>query len=162
MTLLFLLPHFSTSLYECSFLCVAMSKTRISFFFRMIRRPNETLDHISHEYTATVRTVAAVVCSKYPDRTGTKKEVTPLESSHRHRRPARAASASAARGRCFDPKRAATASGCRARLVSRERRVGSIVRQDQTQAHINSSTSIYELPVRARPQPPHRPSPMPQ
>ena len=140
MTLLFLLPHFSTSLYECSFLCVAMSKTRISFFFRMIRRPNETLDHISHEYTATVRTVAAVVCSKYPDRTGTKKEVTPLESSHRQHRLARATSGCAGHGRCFGTKRAATAPICRACSASREHRVGSLVGQDQIKLKLTATT----------------------
>ena len=70
------------------------------------------------------------------------KRVTPLESSHRHHLPTRAASARAARGRCFDPKQAATAPGCRACSASPERRVGSllIVGQDQTQAHSSSST----------------------
>ena len=71
-----------------------------------------------------------------------KKKVTPLESSHGHHVPVRAASARAARGRCFDPKRAATAPGCRACSASPEHRVGSllIVGQDQTQAHSRSST----------------------
>ena len=88
----------------------------------------------------------------YPDSTRTKKNVTPLESTHRHHRPARAASARAARGRCFDPTRGATAPGCQACSTSREHRVGSLVGQDQTQAHSNSSTSItvYELPARSR------------
>ena len=101
------------------------------------------------------------------------KRVTPLESSHGHHLPTRAASVRAARGRCFDPKRAATAPGCRACLASREHRVGSLVGHDQTQAHSNISTStgIYELQARARRQlvtpddgshPLHRPSPMPQ
>ena len=70
------------------------------------------------------------------------KRVTPLESSHGHHLPARAASARVACGRCFDPKRAATSPGCRARSASREHRVGSllIVWQDQTQAQSSSST----------------------
>ena len=38
------------------------------------------------------------------------KRVAPLESSHGYHLPTRAASARAARGRCFDPKRAATAN----------------------------------------------------
>ena len=70
------------------------------------------------------------------------KRVTPLESSHGHHHPARAASARADRGRCFDPKRAATAPGCRACSASLEHRVGSllIVGRDQTQTHSSSST----------------------
>ena len=70
------------------------------------------------------------------------KRVTPLESSHGHHLPTRAASARAVRGRCFGPKRAATALGCRACSASPEHRVGSllIVGQDQTQAHSSSST----------------------
>ena len=71
------------------------------------------------------------------------KGVTPLESSHGHHLPTRAASARAARGRCFDPKRAATAPGCRACSASPEHRVCSLltaVGQDQTQAHSSSST----------------------
>ena len=85
-------------------------------------------------YTAAVRVAAAVVYIRYPDRTRTKKKVTPLESSHGHHRQARAASALAAHGRCFDPKRAATAPGCRACPSSREHHVGSLVGRDQTQA----------------------------
>ena len=70
------------------------------------------------------------------------KRVTPLQSSHGHHLPTRAASARAARGRCFDPKRAATAPGCRACSASPEHRVGSLlfVGQDETQAHSSSST----------------------
>ena len=66
----------------------------------------------------------------------------PLESSHGHHLPTRAAYACAACGRCFDPKRAATAPGCRACSASPEHRVGSllIVGQDQAQAHRSSST----------------------
>ena len=69
--------------------------------------------------------------------------MTPLESSHGHHLPTRAASARAARGRCFDPKRAATAPGCRACSASPEhhRAISRlIVGQDQTQAHSSSST----------------------
>ena len=81
-----------------------------------------------------------------------RKNVTALESSHRHHRPARATSAHAARGRCFDPKRAATAPGCRACSAMCGHRVGSLVGQDQTQSHSNSSTSIpvNELQARVR------------
>ena len=88
----------------------------------------------------------------YPDRTRTKKKVTPLESSHRHHRPARAASARAVRGRRFDRKREATAPACRACSASRQHRVGTLVGQDQTQAHSHRSTGIpvYELPARPR------------
>ena len=42
---------------------------------------------------------------------GCTKRLTPLESSDGHHLPTRAASARAARGRCFDPKRAATTPG---------------------------------------------------
>ena len=78
--------------------------------------------------------------------------MTALESWHRHDCPARAASACAVRGRFFDPKRESTPPRCRACLTSREHRVGSLVRQDQAQAHSNSSTRIpvYELPARPR------------
>ena len=61
------------------------------------------------------------------------RRVSPLESSHGHHLLMRAASARAARGRCFDPKRAATAPGCRACSASPEHRVGSLlIGQDQT------------------------------
>ena len=56
----------------------------------------------------------------------TKKTVTPLESSHGHHLPARAASARAARGRRFDPERTATAPGCRACSASRAHHDGSL------------------------------------
>ena len=70
------------------------------------------------------------------------KRVTPLESSHGHHVPTRAASARKPRGRCSNPKRAATAPGCRACSASPEHRVGSLltVGQDQTQAQSSSST----------------------
>ena len=66
-----------------------------------------------------------------------------LESSHGHHLPTRAASARAARGRCFDPKRAAPAPGCRACSASPDHRVGFllIIGQDQTQAHSSSSST---------------------
>ena len=79
----------------------------------------------------------------YPDSTRTKKKVTPLESSHRHHRPSRAASARAARRRRFPPKREAMAPGCRAFSACRERRVGSLVGQDRPQDHSNSSECEY-------------------
>ena len=70
------------------------------------------------------------------------KRVTPLESSHGHHLPVRAASARAARGSCFDLKRAVTAPGCRACPVTREHCVGSLflVGQNHTQVHSSSST----------------------
>ena len=107
----------------------------------MIRRPHDTYQ-VPGIYTAAVRAAAAVIYTRYPDRTAVRKRVTPFETSHDHHLPARAASARAARGRCFDPKRAATAPGCMACSASREHRVGSllIVGQDQTQAHSSSST----------------------
>ena len=79
-------------------------------------------------YTAAaVCTAAAVVYSRYPDRNCcSTKKVTPSEPSQRHHLPERAASAHAARARCFDPKRAATAPGFRAYSASREHRVGSL------------------------------------
>ena len=69
--------------------------------------------------------------------------MTPLESSHGHHLQTRAASARAARGRCFDPKRTATAPGYKACSASPEHRVGSllIVGQNQTQAHSSSSSA---------------------
>ena len=91
----------------------------------------------------------------------TKKRVTPLESSHGHHLPARAASARAARRRCFDPKRAATAPGCTKCSASREHRVGSLVGQDQTQAHNGSSTRSSLATPDDGSHPPHRPPPMP-
>ena len=119
-----------------------------------------TRDHTSCSTNSTCQVLYSnstelfcCVDSRYPDRTRrTKTKVTPLESSHRRHRPARAASARAARRRCFDPKREATAPGCRACSASREHRVGSLVRRNQTHAHSNSSTSIplYELPARPR------------
>ena len=122
----------------------SMAKTRISSFF-MIRRQHQTRAHIRyHEYHVpgylySSSTAPAAVYSRYPDRARTNENMTPLESSHRHHRPGRAASARAARGRCFDPKRAATAPKFGARSGSREHRVGSLVGQDQTQPYSNGS-----------------------
>ena len=90
------------------------------------------------------------------------KRVMPLESSHGHHLPARAASARAARGLCSDPKRAATAPGGRACSASREHRVGSLVGQDQTQPHSNSSSRSSSTAVPDDGSlPPHCPPPMP-
>ena len=129
-------------------------------FFRMIRRPHVPR---TRYFTAAVGTAAAVVYSTYRDRTRTKKKVTPLESSHCHHRPARAASARAARGRRFDPKRAATAPGCLACSASREHRAGSllIVWQDQTQTNSSSSARSPSTTPDDGSHPPHRPSSMP-
>ena len=115
--------------------------------------------------TAAARTAAAVVCSRNPDRTAVSKKMTPLESSHGHHLQALAASACAARGRCFDPKRAATAPGRRVCSASREHRVGSLlivlIGQDQTQAHSSSSTRSSSTTPDDGSHPPHRPPSMP-
>ena len=112
-------------------------KTSISFFSYDTGTTRTTYD-LPGNSTAAVRTVAAVGFSRYPRSYCWTKRVALLESSHGHHLPARAVSAHAARGRCFDPKRAATAPGCRACSASREHRVGSV---DQTQAHSSSSTT---------------------
>ena len=83
-------------------------------FVRMIRRPHRQRPHIiQYEFpvpgTRVLDSSSSTEFCWYPARTRTKKTVTALESSHRHHRPARATSARAARGRCFDPKREATA-----------------------------------------------------
>ena len=74
--------------------------------------------------------------------------MTPLESRDSRHLPARAASARAARGRCFDPKRAATAPGWRACSASPEHRVGPLLieGQDQTQAHSSSTRNSSTTP----------------
>ena len=97
-------------------------------------------------YTETTRTryqvfIASSSSQQVPLSYCCTKRVTPLESSHAHHLLTRAASARAARGRCFDPKRAATAPGCRACSTSPEHCVGSLlmVGQHQTQAHSSSS-----------------------
>ena len=86
--------------------------------------------------------IASSSSQQVPQSYSCTKRVTPLESSHSYHLPTRAASARAARGRCFDPMRAARASGCRAWSASPEHRVGSLlfVGQDETQAHSSSST----------------------
>ena len=134
-------------------------------FVRMIRRPHRQRPHIiQYEFpvpgTRVLDSSSSTEFCWYPARTRTKKTVTALESSHRHHRPARATSAHAARGRCFDPKRAATAPGCRACSASREHRVGSLVGQDQTQVRSNSSTRSSSTPDDGS-HPPHRPSSIP-
>ena len=134
------------SRYTNVFLMRGYGKTRISFFVRVIKRPHrhETIN-AAYEAWYSRSSSSSTELYWYPDRTRTKKKVTPLQSSHRHHRPARAASARAARGQRFDPKREATAPGCRARSASRDHRVGSLVGQDQTQAHSNSSTTVVRV-----------------
>ena len=82
----------------------------------MIRRPHLPRTRYQVLYSSSSQQVPRSYCCT--------KRLTPLESSHGHHLPARAASARAARGRRFDPKRPATTSGCRACSASRERRVG--------------------------------------
>ena len=91
------------------------------------------------------------------------KRVIPLGSSHGHQLPARAASARAARGRCFDPKGPATVPGCRGCSASREHRSGSllIIGQDQTQGHSNIKSRSSSTTREDGSHPPHRPPPMP-
>ena len=117
----------------------------------MIRGPDQTRDHMSCDRKTTHAIVLPSICNWYLNLTRTKNKVTSLELSHGHHRRALAASARAARGRCFDPKRLATVPRCRACSVSREHRVGSRINlgQNQTQANSNSSRSIYKLSARA-------------
>ena len=108
------------------------------FTFFVLRRPH--VPRTRYRYQVFIASSSSQQASRSYCCT---KRVTPLESSHGHHLPTRAASVRAARGRCFDPKRAATAPGCRACSASPEHhRVGSvfIVGQDQTQAHSSSST----------------------
>ena len=140
--LIFLLPYHTAVSYARVY-----GQNAHLMIFHMIRRQHQTRAHIRyHEYHVpgyqvlySSSTAAAAVYSRYPDRTRTNKKVTPLESSHRHHRPGRAATARAARERCFDPKRAATAPRFGARSGSRVHRFGSLVGQDQTQPYSNGS-----------------------
>ena len=111
-------------------------KTSIRFF-RIIRTTRTTYDtryrdHVPGIYSISSQQVPRSYCCT--------KRVMPLESSHGHHLPIRAASVRAARGRWCGPKRAATAPGWGARSASPEHRVGSllIVGQDQTRAHSSS------------------------
>ena len=106
----------------------AVGKNKHFVFFRMIRRPHVPRtryqvfiqqSNISYCCRCTPQQVPRWCCCT--------KKVPLLESSHGHHLPARAGSARAARGRCFDPKRAAMAPGCRACSASREHRVGSLL-----------------------------------
>ena len=124
------------SRYTNVFLMRGYGKTRISFFVRVIKRPHrhETIN-AAYEAWYSRSSSSSTELYWYPDRTRTKKKVTPLQSSHRHHRPARAASARAARGRCFDPERPPAAPGFRASSASREHRVGSLVGQSAVRAY---------------------------
>ena len=107
-----------------------------TFFVLCVRRPHVPRTRYRYQ-VFMARSTSQLVPRSYC----CTKRVTPLESSHDHHLPTRAASARAARGPCFDPKRAATAPGCRVRSASPEHRVGSLLMgQDQTQAHSRSST----------------------
>ena len=139
----------------------AVGKNKHLVFFRMIRRPHVPRtryqvfiqqSNISYCCRCTPQQVPRWCCCT--------KKVPLLESSHGHHLPARAGSARAARGRCFDPKRAAMAPGCRACSASREHRVGSLVGQDQSQAHRNSSMRSSSTTPCDGSHPPHRPPPM--
>ena len=139
------------------------STTRSKQEFRFVSYHTETTRtscHVPGIYTAAVRTC---LCNlrQVPRSYCTKNKVTPLESSHGHNLPARAASARAARGRCCRPKRAVTAPRCRACWASREHRVSSLVGHDQTQTNSISSTRSLSTTPDDGSHPPHRPPPMP-
>ena len=141
-----------------------MATARISFFSYDTETTRST-NSTGTRYLYSSNSLYCCRCTKLqqvPRSCCTKKKVTPLESIHGHL-PARAASARAARGHCFDPKRAATAPGCRACSASPEHRVRSplIVGQDQTQAHSSSSTRSSSTTPDDGSYPPHRPPPMP-
>ena len=138
------------SLYECRILCAARVETSISlFFFRILRRPH--VPHTSIRYGYQVF-LASSNSQQVPRSFCCTKRLSPLKLSHGHHVSARAASARAARGRCFDPKRAATAPGCRACSASRDHRVGFlliIVGQDQTQTAAAARGARRQLPTMA-------------
>ena len=126
-------------MYECRILCAALCKNNNFLFFRNIRRAHVPRTRYRYQvFIASSSSQQVLVPRSYC----CTRRVSPLESSHGHHLLIRAASARAARGRCFDPKRAAKAPGCRACSASPEHRVGSllIVGQDQTQAHSTRST----------------------
>ena len=131
----------------------------------MIRRPHVPRVQVPGIYQQFVRSYCCR-CSleQVPRWYCCTKRVKPLESSHGHHLPARAVSARAARGGCFDPKRAATAPGCRACSASREHRVGSI-NSSRVASNSGSQQQQYEELVdksrRWLTHPPHRPPPMP-
>ena len=130
----------------------------------MIRRP-----HVPRVYRYQVFISSSYCCrcslQQVPRSYCCTKEVSPLDSSLGRHLPTRAASASASRGGCFDPKRAATAPGCRAYSASREHRVRSltVVGYDQTRAHGSSRTRSSSTTPRPDDgtHTPHRLPPMP-
>ena len=132
---------FLNSLYERRILCAGPCKNKHFASFRIIRRPR-----VSRMMPGTSTMYQVFIGSRssqpVPRSYCCTKRATPLESSHGHHLPTRAASAHTARGRCYDPKRVAAVPGCRACSASPEHRVGSllIAGQDQTQAHSSSST----------------------
>ena len=120
-----------------------------AFFFRILRRPH--VPHTSIRYGYQVF-LASSNSQQVPRSFCCTKRLSPLKLSHGHHVSTRAASARAARGRCFDPKRAATAPGCRACSASRDHRVGFlliIVGQDQTQTAAAARGARRQLPTMA-------------
>ena len=138
---LLFVTSFLNSLYGCRILCAALGKNKHFIFF--VWYGDHTYRVPGTRYFYSNSSYCCRCClQQVPRSSFCTKRVTSLESSHGHHLPPRAASARAARGRCFDPKRAATAPGCGACSAIREHRVGSvlIVRYDQTHAHSSSST----------------------
>ena len=158
MPLLFV-TSFLKSLYECRILCrlIECVKTSFSFFPYYTETTRTTYGTRYHVF------IASSSSQQVPRSYCGTKWVTPLESSHGHHLPTRAASARAARGRCLDPKRAATAPRYRACSASPEHGVGSllVVGQDQTQAHSSSSTRGSSTTPDDGSHIHHRPPPMP-
>ena len=98
---------FLNSLYECRILCATLGTNKHYFFSY-----DTDGDHTYHAYQVLYSSSSyccRCILLQVPRSCCCTKRVMPLESSHGHHLPARAASARAARGRCVDPKRAATA-----------------------------------------------------
>ena len=118
--LIFELPCWSVGSYARLYVITCISL--LSYYADTTRTTYDT----RYRYHVPGIVVASSSLQQVPRSYCCTKRVTPLESSHGHHLPTRAASARAARGRCFDPKRAATAPGCRACSASPEHRVGSL------------------------------------
>ena len=130
-------------------------KKQAFHFFRIMRRPHVPC-MIPGTGTRYQVFIASSRSQQVPRSYCCTKRVTPIESSHGHHLPTHAASARAARGRCFDPKRAATAPGCRACSESLAHRVwlSSWARlssgSQQQQYSTSIPISVYELTTRRR------------
>ena len=98
-------------MYECRILRAARVQNKAFNFFRIIRRPyvSRTIPGTGTRYRVFIESSSL---QQVPRSCCCTRRVTPLESTHGHHLPARAAPARAVRGRCFDPKSAATAPGC--------------------------------------------------